>query len=1724
MTLIKLPGYNVLHPILENRNWTLYKAFDLNNREVVSIKQRHQSMSQHDHAAAVHDFHMSRSLTNQHILKTRLLEKYGGSVYTITEPFSGTSLRDLMNEGEGPLPWKEFLRIAARIAAAVASLHQAHITHKMLLPYHILVTDKKEIKVTGFEQATFLSSETQHPNGSPYLLREKVAYISPEQTGRMNRPLDYRTDMYTLGVIYYEMITGKLPFQIDHPAEMVHAHLAKTAIPPNQFDANIPKPISDIIMLLLEKSPDDRYQNVAILQSDLEKCLNEWNQHGEVPDRLRLRENDHAYSYERPRKLYGREAAIQQLIEGFVRVKEGQRGVILIPGASGIGKTALVQEIQKPLVQERGYMITGKFPQLQKQVPYAPLIQAFQGLIRQIVSEGQDSIEQWKRKMERGIGTYGGVIANFIPEVEWLTGPQVAPSELPPEGVHNRFRQAIRRFVGIFATAEHPLTLFVDDLQWADDATLDLLEHVLIYTNHLLLIGAYRDNEVYPGHPLYQTLKKLEEKNLLLAKIPIQPLERSQINNWIHDALRGEDKGKEFVVELMMRVTKGNPFFIELLLKSLYRDHMISYDKEHRGWVVDVKKLKHLPEMNSIISLAVKDIKRLPADTINMLELASCIGSRFDLKSLATISGHSYTAVSNTLWPGLEEGFIVPLDASYKWIYPEEGEAFLDDQPPVYHFIHDKMQQAFYDNMGEKEKQQNHLKIGLELLQFYSAGEREANIFSIVNHLNPCKDLLPKERQYELAEWNQLAGEKAKRRAAPEAALHYYANAMNLLSDEKWSSDNYSLTYRIMLGLGESKYLNKQFEQAEHIFEDILNNATSDRDKLRVYNMKITLYTHVHQVEKATAAGLKGLKLVKWAFKENPTKVDIGREYVLTRLALMRHKNKDLLDLPEVEEKEALYKMRTLINTNAPTYHFNQNLATVLMLRALRSTLKFGDMDITALVYNNYALTMSAGFKDYDTSYKFGKLAISHVEKFQENSLKARVYFVFGTFINHWKQHIRYNLEYLQRSQQLCVESGNLHLAGASGMFICLIHFMRGDRLSDVNKVIEDQVNFAKRNEYPISTTFLGELKDWMGTLMHEEGEINYHHHVTGDDPSATIIHHIIRLQMSYVLDNSNEARHILNKLEELVGKTLILINVPEYYYYRALWLVRFSRERSLPVNKTSKKVKFLLKQFKQWAEHSPNNYQHKYMHILAEYKRLENAPSSEVEMMYLQATELAEENGYIQDAAVMYKCMSDYYQDRHLNKLAITFMREAYGKFKEWGAYRVVAILGRDYPEILQAEGKASHVMEKQPLDVQAIMEAAGVISREIVLDKLLEKWLQIVITNAGAERALFLLKKEGVLRLVASCEVESEPVIYQESTILNVGTGIPVSIVDYVKRTGENVVLQDASKDRGLFSGDRDLLTNQMKSVLCLPIMQQNRLIGILYLDNRHTAYVFTEEVIRLLATLASQAAISIENAYLYANLETKVQERTEQLHNVNKQLVEANVSLADSESLRSKMLSNISHDLRSPLATINGYVDAILNGLAETPEIQRNYLHVVKRRLSLLDHLVEDLFYLAQLESGNAVFEMDTISAEELFKQLCNQFELEVTQAGLPYRQEMEPSNEDWPLVEVDISRMEQVMTNLVSNAIKHANAGEIGMYLTRSKDEVIFTVRDEGTGIAPEDLPYVFDRSFSKSSKIGKKGHGLGLAISKEIVAIHNGKIWVESELGKGSSFHVLLKAY
>ncbi|KAB8136755.1 AAA family ATPase [Gracilibacillus oryzae] len=1706
----KVLNYQLTDKRILSDKWALYNAVSIDDKRKVLIKTINNKAYPDAKAELIHEYYTLKDKELYGVLLPVQLEKDKEQPYVILEYFNGEPLTEWINKKQ-PFDTNHFLKMAMNLTTVLFSIHQNNIIHKAIQPNNVLYDESTDkLRITGFHLSTMLSSELLQASAATNQL-EGLYYLSPEQTGRMNRSVDYRTDLYSLGALLYQLATGQVPFHDkSDPAEIIHAHLAQSPRPPHEMNKAIPIVISNIIMKLLDKMPEKRYQSTDGLKRDLEKCFYHFHStQGMIQFPLGV--SDARSVLEKPHKLYGREQELNKLIEIFEQVKNGQPSIVLIPGSSGTGKTALVQRLQKPLLNKRGYFTAGKFVQFQKHIPYAPIIEAFRSLIKQILTESNSSIEMWRNKINTALANNAWIISNFLPEIEWLIGKQGNGPDLPPQGVHNRFRLVVRNFIDVFATGTHPLVLFIDDLQWADHATIDLIKHLLLNPGrrNLLIIGAYRDDEVEVGHPFEILLKQLKEKDIISASIPVHPLTKTDMEQWINEVFGLKAESLASLTELTCRITKGNPFFINQLFLLLYQEQVIRFDLSTASWKVNLAELHQIPLTDTMLEFIMKQINKLPAQTMRLLQIAACIGIKFDLKLLSTITGESYETMAKQLWDGLEEGVILPMDIHYKWVYPKENEQLLKQHPPMYCFLHDKIQQAFYNSMSKEEQELTHLKIAEELLRNYTDKEIEFHIFALVNHLNICRSRLSERQLSDLIKWNRIAGEKAKTAAAYQTAWNYYQRAFRLLPDDKWNL-NYKETFKVMMGYGESLYLNQHFEEAEIIFEEMLAHAKTKQEKLSIYNLKITLYIHIHKVEKATEAGLAGVRLFGLDIRNNPGKLTVAKEYMLTKLALGNRRSEDLLKITPVADSYQREVLRTLINTNAPTYHFNQNLATILMLRALRLTLKVGDMDLSALVYNNYALTLSAGFGDYKGSYQFGKLAIEHVKRSGERALQARVFFVFGTFVNHWKNHIRHNLEYLEQSQQICIETGNLHLAGANGAFIVLAQYIKGDHLELVEEGIERQLMFARKNEYAITSDYLAELSEWIAVLTVQDKQPTWNFPDFTDDKSAAIIHKTTRLQVAYLLDNQTKALLLMEELEPLVDNTLVLSVAPEYFFYHSLWLIKLMDKNIIEKRMNLKKLKKNIAKLKNWAEHAPANYLHKYLLVQAELERF-NQKEQKAMALYHEAIEQAEANGFLQDTAIANYCAANFYLASGLSQNAKSFMTEAYNGFLNWGAKHIASKIKQDYPQLLLQikDSVLSGMVPMEHLDRNAFINAAQIISSEVVLEELINRLMEIVLSYAGAEHASFLLHTDGELDLVSyhhfnglSMKGENKQRFCQ-------------AIVSYVRNSKEVVVLDNAG-EQGNFTEDSYIQETKAKSVLCLPVIYQDKLVAVLYMENNQSTNVFTRERLNFLNLIASQAAVSIENAYLYSELEEKVRMRTELLNESNQSLSDVNQQLTNSKEKMKHLLSNISHDLQSPVTVVQGYVRALLDGIVQDPAKQKDFLQTIQNRLSGLNTLMKDLFDLSKLETGNMQFSLEAIPVDQLYYHFCSVFALEVEQSGLEFHNRLLVDSEnEYPLIEVDVGRLEQVMANLVSNAIKHTDKGTIELSLAISeKNQAIFTIRDEGEGILPADIPYVFDRYYTKRKT---SGNGLGLAISKEIIHCLNGEIWVESIVNEGTAF-------
>ena len=730
--MITISGYEITEQIYDGVRAVVYRGRrEKDNLPVVVKIHKTDFPSSKEIARFRREVEIGTMFDSKGIIKYYGTERYKNADALITEDFGAVALAEVIPEDGMDI--KTFLLVAIQLAQALGEVHKKGIIHKDIKPRNITINPETQTtKLIDFGISSQLSRENQSIK-NPTMLEGTLAYMSPEQMGRMNRAIDYRTDFYSLGVTFYEMLTGFLPFDASDPMELVHCHIARAPTPPHERNKEIPPVVSDMVMKLLAKTAEERYQSANGLAVDFQKCLTAWELTGSI-ENIIIGEKDVSARFEIPQKLYGRESEIDTLMAAFARVSQGTKEMMLVSGYSGIGKSALVNEIHKPIVEKRGYFISGKFEQLQRNIPYAALIMAFRGLIRQLLTESDAQVEQWKEKLLAALGKNGQIIINVLPELELIIGTQPAVPELPPVESQNRFNLLFQRFVHAFTQKEHPLVLFLDDLQWADSASLKAIELLITdaETQYLFLIGAYRDNEVTDAHPLMLSLEQIQTTEAVINWIHLQPLDMASLNQLAADTLACDIEKSKPLAELVMGKTNGNPFFINQFLTEIYEAGLLIFDYNQGSWQWEIAKIEQSEITDNVVDLMVGKIQKLPVSTQEVLKLAACIGNQFDLHTTSVIHEKSSSGTADDLWEALQEGLIAPLGDDYKFLTGDVTQSETESpdvtlskaknlsqrQPEILHsvqndkndfavsykFLHDRVQQAAYSLIEDSPK------------------------------------------------------------------------------------------------------------------------------------------------------------------------------------------------------------------------------------------------------------------------------------------------------------------------------------------------------------------------------------------------------------------------------------------------------------------------------------------------------------------------------------------------------------------------------------------------------------------------------------------------------------------------------------------------------------------------------------------------------------------------------------------------------------------------------------------------------------------------------------------------------------------------------------------------------------------------------------------------------------------------------------------------------------
>ncbi|MEH2304764.1 trifunctional serine/threonine-protein kinase/ATP-binding protein/sensor histidine kinase [Nostoc sp.] len=1528
----KLFNYRISEQLYAGSRTLVYRAIREADQLPVVIKLLQQEYPTfNDLLLFRNQYTIAKNIDLPGIVHPYSLEPYRNSYALVMEDFGGISLRDWMNEtirGK-QCTLTEFLEIAIALSNILDGLYHHRIIHKDIKPANILINPKtQQVKFIDFSIASLLPRETQEIH-SPNVLEGTLAYLSPEQTGRMNRGIDYRSDYYSLGVTFYELLAGHLPFESNDPMELVHCHIAKE---PEKLggrgqgafkgrgEEEIPQVLCDIVMKLMAKNAEDRYQSALGLKFDLEKCLSQLQETGEIKS-FQLGERDICDRFIIPEKLYGRQDEVESLLNAFERVSQGSTEIMLVAGFSGIGKTAVVNEVHKPIVRQRGYFIKGKFDQFQRNIPFSAFVQAFRDLIRQLLSETDIQFEQWKCKILSALGENGQVMIEVIPELESMIGKQPPAPELSGSAAQNRFKSLFLKFTQVFTAAEHPLAIFIDDLQWADSASLKLMHLLMseVDIGYLLLIGAYRDNEVNPVHPLMLTLQEIQKLGATVNTITLTPLDQTSVNHLVADTLSCSLALATPLTELILSKTKGNPFFSNQFLKALHQEKLITFNPPQSpllakggsqgGWECDVAQVRSLALTDDVVEFMAIQLEKLSPETKKVLKLAACIGNQFDLATLAIVHEKSQMETAADFWKAVQDGLIIPTNEVYKF-YQDSSLVISDlqrtndkGQMTIYKFLHDRIQQAAYSLIPDNQKQVTHLHIGRLLQQATTVNERDEKIFAIVNHFNQGVTLISDEQeQQELAQLNLAAGHKAKGATAYTAALDYFNTGVAILTSNCWHSQ-YNLALILYEGATESAYLCTDFEQMEQLAEIVLNHAQSWLDRVNIYSIKIQACMAQHQQLEALQLAREILKHLGVHLPEQPTPADIEQALRHTQTLLNGRSIESLLELPQIAAPEKKAAMVILSSIISAAYQAAPELLPLVIFAEFDLSVEYGNAPESTHGYVMYGLTLVATLGDIDAGYRFGQLGMNLMQRIHAPKLTAKTIFAFNCFLRHWQEPAKYTLEGYLQAYSSGLESGDIEYVALSLMCYCYTAYWSGQELSALRQTIEvhrkviqqlrqDNCLHTQSIYHQVVVNLLEvvlEPERLLGEYCHEDEIIQLY--VKTNQGAGLYQVYFNKLFLSYLFQNYEQALENAQLAEPYLGAITGLVMVPLFYFYDALVrLAVYPTASETDQISIIERVRGHQEKLSTWAAYAPSNQAHRHALVIAEKCRVLGAKAEAIEY-YDRAIAKAKENEYLNEEALANELTAKFYLEWGKERIAQEYLINAYYCYTRWGAKAKVDDLEQRYPRLLAPilqqtrspsdsaianidsittlhsstnKSVTSSSSASVMLDLATVLKASQTLSSEIELDKLLTKLLQVVIENAGADKCALLLLKEGRLLVEATTEVGQQSRLLQ-SIFVEDSADIPHSLIYAVKRSLQPTVILDATV-HPLLMADPYIMRQQPKSLLCTPIIYQGKLLGILYLENNLVAGAFSSDRVEILNLLCTQAAISLENARLY------------------------------------------------------------------------------------------------------------------------------------------------------------------------------------------------------------------------------------------------------------------
>jgi len=1714
--MLSISGYEIQQRLRETPQTIIYQAKRLSDQSSVIVKvSRTEFPSFRKIAQFRYEYELLQRLSGKRVIHAYSIEECSHGLALVLEDFGGISLREWLKEGStSDFELSTFFHIATQLTEAVRDIHDHGVIHKDLKPDNILIEPGEVyIKLTDFGISTTLTNELTL--GESIGLEGTLQYLAPEQTGRINRSIDYRTDLYALGVVFYELLTGEPPFRSRDPLELIHAHLAQKPLHLLEIRPDLPKILAEVVMKLLEKRASARYQSAKGLLVDLQRCQRDWGKRRSIESFV-LGEQDISGKFQIPSWLYGQEKTLEKFMSVFSRVSYGTCEIVLCSGIPGSGKSSLVNELHGPVAAQRGYFASGRSDTLKRDLPYAPLLQAIQSLLLQLLAEPKEEVLVWKELFLRSLRGNGKVLVEVLPELEILIGEQPEVVVLGPTESANRFQSILQDLLKVFGERKRPLVLFLDDLQWADRATLSFLSALLFSEDYsfLMWVLSFRGNEVESSHPLQLLLDDLRAKELLSLEHELTPLGLDELLRMCSDTLKQSHEEVAPLAEFLLSKTKGNPFFAKSVLETLYEKKVIFFDEHSSRWDWLKERLDESVVGDNAKEFMALKISSCSKETQRVLMLAACIGEEFSLPLLSDSLQQSPLLTAGLLWEAIEHGLLRPVGEGYKLIQATEdlriGERIQLYQETRYSFAHERIQQASYSMLSGDELAQSHLRVGRLLAE---RGEQTKDtLLSITEHFNLALPLIKETKERtQLAGMNFIAGRQALEKAAYDTALNHLRKAIELLPKFPWQKE-YELTFAVFRDCMSAEYLGGYADRGLELFEPLKDNARTLEDKIDLYVQKCMMDVNRGHFDEAILTGLEGLSMLGISMSRKGSTVGLLREFFLAKWNQGRRKTMDLLHGKECKEPVILAQLKLLIAMTPAAYFLDPVLLSTLLIRITNLSLKHGLSEVSSYGFAGYGIVLSGAFGDYLSAAKYGDLAIALCQRFPNHELEARIQFINAYFLAPWKCRLSEIRELFLKACEVGYRYGDLEYASYSAGTFAISVISEGVDIETSLRLIRINRDIPRRIEdidRILSLSFHIRYLE----LLHQEVEAQTDLYTEDMEaypfleslshertPSAVYVAYVREAQLYYYYGEISRAYESIVKCKGVEDAGFGAVALVDLYFFHGLIaaryhdLVEFGLQRKMRrvVHKVQKKLAL-------WESGNTENFASMHKIILAEQARIKKQ-DLQVLVHLESAVHLAQKHNEPARKALALELAARFCFNKRLYSLGEGYCRKANQAYILWGAHAKAKHLQKEF-QIFEQSLSSSAALHTGTvgytatasggsdfLDLHTVLKASQAISSEIVLD------------NAGARKGFVLLPSESGLLVEAKIDLQHETHETLQALPLNESDELCEAVVHFVANTQKEVVLENASQS-GRFVRDPFILRKQSKSLMCFPITRHEKLAGILYLENDLSEGVFTENRLVLFKQLAAQIAISIENARLYKNLN------------------EARDKAVAAEQTKTRFLMNMSHELRTPLNAIIGYAEIIGEDLEEDelehiPEDLEKICKAAKRLVRTLSALLE----LSKLDVGGLELELSSFTVAEVVEDVVS--ELQKSQHGNTIEVQLAP---ELSVIHTDRFKFRYCLESVMDNACRFTKNGLVRLACSILEipggNDIQFVISDTGIGIPAKKISELFEAftQVDDSTTRRYEGSGVSLAIVKHFCGLLEGQIEVESEEGKGTTF-------